>query len=439
MEYNVSANIQLDKFLKENTTLRIPLFAQYGNSVSTPKYDPYDLDVRLKDKISDADDAAARDSIRNQAIDKSTITSVNLTNVRKVRKNAQDKPHPWDIENLSATYAYSEQNNQNPIIAQDNVVNHRAELEYNYSRRTNYIEPFKNIGDSKLLKPLKDFNFNPIPNTFGANITLNRVFGEKDYRFSDPAFRTWFNKRFFLDRSFALQWDLAKSLKLNFNAENNSVVDEPDEYIDRFAGTRISNQYRRDSIWDNLKHFGRTKNYMHNVNLSYTAPTKSIPIIDWINLRGTLGAQYSWSARALNVDSLGNVLQNSQTRNVSADLNFESLYNKWNYLAKIDGKNSRRNVNLRRPTTRPSPQDTTARGKQKQVKDREVTTFEKILIRPLLLVRRARFNYQETVSSVVPGFTPACVSRAEYGLSDQSYQPPMVQPLSASGTLALKL
>ena len=406
VEYNVSANIQLDKFLKENTTLRIPLFAQYGNAVSTPKYDPYDLDVRLKDKLADADDPAARDSIRSQAIDKSTITSVNLTNVRKVRKNAQDKPKPWDIENLSATYAYSEQNNQNPIIAQDKVVNHRAELEYNYSRRTNYIEPFKNIGDSKWLKPIKDFNFNPIPNTFGANITLNRVFGEKDYRFSDPVFRTWFNKRFLLDRSFALQWDLAKSLKLNFNAETNAVVDEPDEYIDRFAGTRISTQYRRDSIWNNLKHFGRNKNYMHNVNLSYTAPTKSIPIIDWINLRGTLGAQYSWSARALNVDSLGNILQNSQTRSVSADMNFEAFYNKWNYLSKINGNKNRRNTNLRRSTTRSAPQDTTARGKAKEKvpKDREVTAFEKVLIRPLLLVRRARFNYQETVSSVVPGF-----------------------------------
>ncbi len=403
-EYNITSSINLDKFLGENTSLRLPFFIQHSNLQSSPKYDPYDLDVKLKDKLRNAETQTARDSIRDQAIEKNKITSINFSNVRKVRNNNQKKPKPWDIENFSATYAYSKAENQNPIIAKDEVQNHRGELEYAYSRRAKYIQPFKNLSKSNWLKFITELNINPIPNNFSVNNTVTRVFGEKKYRFSEPIYSTWFNKRFSWDRSYVLQWDLTKSLKMNFNAETNAVIDEPDEYVDRFTGQRLTKSARRDSIWSNIKNFGRNKNYIHNINLNYNVPTKNFPLLDWITLRGQVSAQYSWSARALNVDSLGNILQNSQTRNATATLNFESLYNKSKYLSKINGKQTRRAPTTRRTTQnqRTSTQD----DKKEEKKDREPSIFEKVLIRPLMLIRTGQFTYQENISSVVPGFTP---------------------------------
>ena len=307
VEYDINANIDLHKFFGEKTTLRIPVYAQYSNSTSTPQFDPYDEDIVLKDKIRDAPSAFARDSIRDQAIDQTTIKSINFTNVRKEKKNTSSKPKPWDISNFSATYIYSEKDNHNPIIEKDVLKNHRGSLDYNFSRRAKYLEPFKGIGDAKLLKFLKDFNFNPLPNSFSFRTTLNRTFGEKKYRFSLPQFSTWFNKRFTWDREYQLQWDLTKSLKINFSAENNAVIDEPNEYVDRFELTRIDPSVRNDSIWNNLRSLGRNKNYNHNINLSYNLPTRSFPFLDWINVRAQASTSYSWTARALNVDSLGNI------------------------------------------------------------------------------------------------------------------------------------
>jgi cell surface protein SprA len=46
-------------------------------------------------------------------------------------------------------------------------------------------------------------------------------------------------------------------------------------------------------------------------------------------------------------------------------------------------------------------------GKDKKKKgDREPSTIEKIVVRPLLLLRRARFNYSEQLSTTIPGFMP---------------------------------
>src|SRR5699024_4667431 len=47
------------------------------------------------------------------------------------------------------------------------------------------------------------------------------------------------------------------------------------------------------------------------------------------------------------------------------------------------------------------------RGGGSDKKDsREVTTIEKVLIRPLLVLRSARLNYNLSTNSVVPGFFP---------------------------------
>ena len=408
VEYDINANIDLHKFFGERSTLRIPVYAQFSNSTSTPQFDPYDEDILLKDKINSAESAFQRDSIRDQAIDQTTIKSINFTNVRKEKKNTQSKSMPWDISNFSVTYVYSEKDNHNPIIEKDVIKNHRGSLDYNYSRRAKYVEPFKNlIGDSKALKFLKDFNFNPLPNSFSFRTTLNRTFGEKTYRFSLPQFSTWFNKRFTWDREYQLQWDLSKSLKLNFSAENNAVIDEPDEFLDRFEQVRIDPKVRNDSIWTNLKQLGRNKNYSHNINISYNLPTRSFPILDWINVRAQVSNSYSWTARALNVDSLGNILQNSQSRNLTADLNFEGLYNKWNYLSKINGKQANRRTNIRRTANQANQRSRSRQDdNEREKKDRDVSTIEKILIRPLMALRRAKFTYSENLNSVVPGFTP---------------------------------
>ncbi|MFM8484842.1 MAG: hypothetical protein ACKOCH_00785, partial [Bacteroidota bacterium] len=63
IQYDISANLELGKFLPEKVGLKLPFYAQYSNITRNPEFDPYDLDIRLKDKLRDETDPIKRDSI----------------------------------------------------------------------------------------------------------------------------------------------------------------------------------------------------------------------------------------------------------------------------------------------------------------------------------------------------------------------------------------
>ncbi len=400
IQYDVAANLELGKFFGERSGLRIPFYAQYSATMRNPQYDPYDRDIELKDKLDAAPDKTTRDSLRKQAIDFTSIKSFNFTNVRKERTNpGQRKPKPWDIANFSVTYAQSETRRHDPIIENDQTDEYRGAIDYSYSAKPLYIQPLKNVAkESKLIKWLTEFNFNPIPNSFSANSSLSRIKTERSYRFAEPEFRTWYTKRFLWDRSYDLNWDFSKSLKFRFNAMQQSVIDELNERDPDFT-----EQKNRDLIWQGLENFGRPKNYDHSINLSYNVPLQHFPVLNFAQVRAQVGATYTWSAAALNVDSLGNVIQNTQTRQITGDFNFEKLYNGIPYLRKIN-QGSRPSASRGR-TARPLPSRGGNSGDQKK-ESRDPGAIEKVLIRPLMTLRRAKFSYSENLGAVIPGFQP---------------------------------
>jgi cell surface protein SprA len=354
--YDFAANINLDKFLPEQWGVRLPLYAQYSRATRTPEFDPYDLDIKLRDKVNAAEDSRERREILEQAQESTTIKSVNLTNVRKERTKQTGTPMPWDISNFSVSYSYTETDYRDPIIESNEELNHTGSLDYTYSRRGAYIEPFKQL-KPKSLRLIKEFNFNPLPNSFSFSSIMNRRFETTSYRFAgvDPRFNTFYNKRFTWDRDYDLNWDITKSIKFNFNATNSAVIDEPDEVeLLELYGFDQARTIRRDSIWENVKDFGRPKNYQHNISLGYNLPIKYLPLFgDWVTAKVQYQAGYNWTAAALNVDSLGNVIQNNQNRSGNLDLNLEKLYNKVSYLKKIDRGGSK--AKSRNPRNQSNP------------------------------------------------------------------------------------
>lgn len=90
----------------------------------------------------------------------------------------------------------------------------------------------------------------------------------------------------------------------------------------------------------NISNFGRTKDYRHTMTLSYSLPTRSIPFLDWVQVRGQYAANYSWSAGSLNsIDTLGSVIGNGQNLSVSGEFNLVNFYNKIKYFKRINGEN----------------------------------------------------------------------------------------------------
>jgi cell surface protein SprA len=128
-----------------------------------------------------------------------------------------------------------------------------------------------------------------------------------------------------INRIYGLSWDLTKSLKLDFNATNLSVVDEPEG---RITGLK------RDTLWNNLQRLGRNTNYNHTIGFSYTVPLNKIPGLDFITILTRYQTQFNWMTEPLitledpNVN-FGNTIQNSRTIQINPTLNMNLLYNKF--------------------------------------------------------------------------------------------------------------
>jgi cell surface protein SprA len=409
-QFDASAGLELGKFFGKEAGVSIPFYAQYSTTIKTPQFDPIDLDLELKDKLERSPTKEIRDSIREQAQDVTTLTVVNFTNVRK-QKKSQGKPMPWDINNFSVSYSYSNSKAHNEIIENNQVKQHKGQLNYNYSFPKSTLQPLKNLSKSKWLKPITELNLNLLPSSFSFNSTIDRKFGETSYRFSDPIFKTWFNKRFIWDRSYNLRWDFTKSLTFDFNATNAAVIDEPDEYVNRPDGIRITDKERRDSIWTNIKKFGRTKLYAHDFRLNYRVPTNLFPFLDWMRADASYNANYSWTAASLNTDSLGNVIQNGNNIQLTGDLDFVRLYNKSKFLAKINGRSSRARK-TQDPRSKQKEQSSGAKvaggdvnaDKKKDRDNSQPSTFAKIVLRPLMMIRKFRITYSRDRSTVLPGY-----------------------------------
>jgi cell surface protein SprA len=465
--YDVSTNLELGKFLPQNWGIRLPFYAQVSQTISSPQFDPYDLDITLDEKL-EASPINERDSIRNLAQDVLSIRSINFTNVKKERTNKDAVPMPWDISNFSVSYARSVTERRDPIIEFDRLNRQQGALDYAFSRKVTYITPFKSIikKDIKAIQLLTEFNFNPLPNSFSFSTLMDRQLNETLYRFTVADYSTYYNKRWTWDRSYNLQWDLTKSLKFNFNAVNLAVIDEEEEFVTGPINTPIEREY----IWDQIQTFGRAKNYTHDFSLNYTLPFKLVPLLDWVNVRATYSARYSWNAAALNTSELGNVIQNTQARTANADLDFEKLYNKWDFLKQVNTKTrpgagggrggaeepgrggrgepsggggkgkggdtgggtggdvsgkqpagkdqgpggvlpgrdlrERGRANQAGAEGEPGGEEGLAgAGKEKKKKD-GVSPALKAIVRPFLLVRKARLSYSENFGTVVPGFKP---------------------------------
>jgi cell surface protein SprA len=340
------------------------------------------------------------------------VKSYNFTNVRKDRSpENQGKPMPWDISNFAASYGYTATERSDPFIESDQVEKYNGGINYQYSAQEKYLQPFKGIKGSAL-KLISEINFNPLPSSITVSSLMDRQFQTTKYRFTDldPKYSTFYNKRFLWTRNYNLQWGLTKGLKFNFNAVNNGVVDEPNESELRERGLTLSevNSYRRDSIWSNVKNLGRTKNYRHEFTMNYTLPTKLIPYMEWVGVKGQYRGDYGWTAAALNTDSLGNVIQNGQNIQANADLNFDQLYSKIPFLRKIDqGTRSGGGdpASTRKSRTQTDPAAAGEKDKEKKGGG-DLSPTVKLILRPLLSLRKARFNYSEQHNTVVPGYLP---------------------------------
>lgn len=431
VQFDAALNIDGGKLLPNKLRLSIPIYAGYNKTILTPKYDPYDKDVLYKYKLAHAGDK--RDSIREVAVDETTIKTINFTNVKIMPGTKKIKP--WSLSNFDVSYSYTLFQQTNPFIRLNRVEKQRAGLGYTYTTAPKYIEPFKRLirNKSPWFALVRDFNFNPKPSLLSFRADINRQFGSftprivNTYDSKIEKVDTSYDKFFTFDRYYNLRWDLTRSLNVDFSATNFARIDEPFGLLNTEA--------KKDTVRKNFFDGGRNTLYQQNATLSYNLPLNKLPLTDWITARYSYTTTYSWIGASLLAYNLGNTIENSQQNALNAEFDFNRLYSKSKWLTKMTQPRIPQD-DLEQDTAAAST-DTTIiippraevikglKGHKKRValrkwrekkreariqerKNRPVNTSDGVArtaVQLATMVKRASVNYSENYNSRVPGFT----------------------------------
>ena len=337
-QYNFAMQVDAGRFLPEKAKLRAPIYYSVSKEKITPKYNPLDQDVRLKDALDACVTQSQKDSILNYAVEHSTIKSFSISGLKFDVKSKN--PMPWDPANFTFNFSFNKQSKSDPTTEYENTNDYRGSFQYTY---TPYVKGWKPFGfitsKSKHLKFFKEWELNYLPNNISFLTTMSRYYyelqtrSETDVDFQLPVS---VSKNFIWDRQLALTWNLTKSLSLNFNSNTSARIEETMGAVNRKL---FPDKYKewKDTVLQSILQLGTPWSYNQSFVASYRAPFNKIPSLDWISANASYNATYRWD-RGAEVDgvSMGNSIANQAAWNVDGRLNFESLYNKWAFSKKVN-------------------------------------------------------------------------------------------------------
>ena len=341
-EYDVSTNLELGKFFKPESGVKIPMYMSFSKSVATPEYSPVDKDVKLSDALNNAATKSERDSIKQMSLTFNTRKSINFTNVQIDKPGKSGEKKFYDVSNLSLSYSYNlfQHGDVNTLI--ERTTNSRTLLNYHFNSRPKSIDPFKNFSflKPKSLTLLRDFNFSLSPAQVSFRSDMNNMQSDLQYRnITNPDFilPVSHQNNFTWNRYYDLRFDLTRSLKLDFSAINASRIGDPLKINTLNQGTY---ELRRDSIWRSILEGGKNTHYHHTWNATYTLPINKIPLLDWTSASAVYQAGYDWNLAPVTRGDyqLGNSISNMNSIQLNGQLDFLQLYNKVPYLRKVNQK-----------------------------------------------------------------------------------------------------
>ncbi len=401
--YNLTASLELGQFFSPESNIKFPMYVSVSESVDNPQYNPLDPDILLETSLDVAElegGKSARDSLKSIVRNYTKIKSINFTNVRKERPAGKNVSKIYDLENFSISYSYNEVNsssiNTEYLIRKD----HTGGLGYNFNTNPKNIKPFsklKFLKKGKYLRLIKDFNFYYSPKQFSFRTDFNKSYLESKMRntsgIQDLELPAMYSKLFTMSRIYNMKYDLTRSIKLNFSARNQSIIDEP--------YGRIETKEQRDSIWNNILSFGRPTNYQHNFDVRYTLPISKIPLLSWVNSTINYDAGYDWRSSSLAASNYGNTIQNNNSIKFNTQLNLTSLYNKVPFLKKLLANNSSNRSRI--PSRSNLKNDINNNVENQEESKLKILNY---IAKGLFSIKNFAISYTETNGTLLPGFLP---------------------------------
>jgi cell surface protein SprA len=394
--YNFSSQIDIGKFAPSDIGLRLPVYYSFSEQIERPKYHPLSPDIILSESLDLTEDDRERDSLRHITEEYESRRSLNFTNVR-LSPSRERNTRFYDIDNYTATYAWSERFNRDVSTEYHRRINHRASLGYNYSFNPEVYRPLSGIGGGNLLKPIREVNFSLLPASWGAEAEVNRDFGEMMFRNTsgvETAMQPSFNKNFTMRRRYNLNHNPTRSIRVSYNATADARIQEPPGPLDT--------DEKRSEVRDNLLALGTMDRFLQNVDATYQLPFRHIDILEWIDASVGYQTSYSWDAAPPANQYLGNNIENSRTIRYDGQLDFVRFYNRSDFLRTINQNRSnvdRLEREQQREARRRGPDD----DPPPEINETQIRWLERGL-RVLMSVRNFNINYSTTEGTQLPGF-----------------------------------
>lgn len=347
--YSVTTSLEMGKFFPDKAKVSIPLYYSITKEKTTPKYNPLDTDVELKDALDAAGSKHERDSIENIAATKITQTNFSISNAR-VGIATKRHPMPYDPANFSFTYSHQHQYTTGETTMYERKDNWRGALDYSWSPVYKAWEPFKGLkSKSKWLDILKRFGLNWLPQNIAFNTEMTRDYYELQERDMetlmsgaagvDSKLPLTFSEQFLWNREFSINWDLTKNLHMNFQSATHAQIEEPYTPVNKDL---YADQYHawKDSVWTSIRHWGAPLDYSQNFQASYKVPLNLLPVFDWVNSDASYNANYSWERGTEDEEgnSYGNTINTQRELTLNGNFNLVKLYNHVPFLKKVNDK-----------------------------------------------------------------------------------------------------
>ena len=350
-QYDIVTNVNLGQLLPKDWGVQLPFNYGVGEELITPKFDPEYDDIELQERLDGTADAAQRGIIENQAINYTKRQSINFIGVRK-NKAQESKPMPYDIENFTFSYSYNQEDHHDFEVEEAIDQNVRLGGTYDFNFNSQPIEPFKkndSLFMGKYWQFLKDLNFNPLPSNISVSSNITRQFNQQKFRElnllpDQIGLPKLYQRNFMFDWQYTLNYNLTNSLRFNFNAANNRIVNN---YIDQGV---VDNSI---GLWDGFFEVGDPNQHVQSLQLNYDLPTAKFPFLKWVRATYSYQGDYQWqdgSDLFSNVEipsddgpsvfyDLGNSVQNGSTHRINSSFDMVNLY-RYLGIRKLRGKGS---------------------------------------------------------------------------------------------------
>lgn len=336
---NVAVQVDLGRFLPEKAKLKAPVYYSYTNQKTTPKYNPMDKDVLLKDALETCSNSHQRDSINDFAVTRKVTESFSVSGLKFDVKSKN--PMPWDPANFTFSYSFNKQHNTDPNNSYENTNDYRGSFQYSWTPYSKPFKPFHKMinAKNKNLKFFREWEFHWLPASLSFNTNISRYYYEQQTRNqtdADVVLPVSVSKNFLWDRQFALSWNFTKSFNVSINTNTTAHILEPVGQVNKKL---FPDRYRdwRDSVWTSIKDLGTPWAYNQTFTATYKAPFSSIPILSFISANASYNATYHWD-RGTTLDGVisGNTIANQAALNFDTRWDLNQLYNKIPYLKDVN-------------------------------------------------------------------------------------------------------